>query len=161
VTDRDGEVWDLYTDANSPRNKASPWVIYDRMGKITRRVTSEATHFQKWVARYHCRKWALEHGGELPRSVEIIKQWYVIPPPEKVRKRGPYDPAKFLAAHGQQKRVYRALCATEPDAQPTNEIRLRHGLPEVPEAEIHRATKPRHDRWAADRRPIDQPGSQK
>lgn len=42
VTDRGGEVWDLYTDANSPRNKANPWVIYDRMGKITRRVTGEA-----------------------------------------------------------------------------------------------------------------------
>jgi hypothetical protein len=147
VTDREGEVWDLYTDANSPRNKQTPWFIYDRMGKITRRVTGEATHFQKWVARYHCRKWALEHGGELPRSVEIVKQWYVVPPPEQVRERGPYDPAKYLAAHGKQKRVYRAICATEPDAQPTNEIRRRHGLPEVPEAEIHRAIKPRYDRW--------------
>jgi hypothetical protein len=147
VTDRDGEVWDLYTDANSPRNKANPWFIYDRMGKITRRVTSEAPHFQKWLARYHCRQWALEHGGELPRSVEIVKQWYVIPPPEKLRARGPYQPAEYLAAHGQQKRVYRAICATEPDAQPTNEIRRRHGLPEVDESQIHRAIKPRHDRW--------------
>jgi hypothetical protein len=143
VTDRDGEVWDLYTDANSPRNKANPWVIYDRMGKITRRVTSEAPHFAKWLARYHCRQWALEHGGELPRSVEIVKQWYVIPPPEKLRARGPYEPAEYLAAHGQQKRVYRAICATEPDAQPTNEIRRRHGLEEVPESQIHRAIKPR------------------
>ena len=83
-----------------------------------------------------------------PRSsASLVGKWYVIPPPDKVRARGPYDPAKYLAAHGKQKSVYRALCATEPDAQPTNEIRLRHGLPEVPEAQIHRATKPRYDRW--------------
>ena len=161
VTDHDGEVWDLHTDANSPRNKQTPWVIYDRMGKITRQVTGEAKHFQKWVARYHCRKWALEHGGELPRSVEIVKQWYVVPPPEKVRARGPYDPAEYLAAHGREKRVYRAVCATEPDGQPSNELRRRHGLPEVPEAEIHRATKPRHDRWQRRNDAGDQPGSQK
>jgi hypothetical protein len=147
VTDQDGEIWDLYTDANSPRNKSTPWFFYDRMGKITRRVTGDAAHYQKWVARYHCRKWALEHGGELPRSVEIIKQWYVVPPPEKLVKHGPYQPADYLAAHGQQKRVYRAICAREPDAQPTNEIRRRHGLPEVPEQQINRAIKPRYDRW--------------
>lgn len=157
VTDQDGEVWDLYTDANSPRNKATPWFFYDRMGKITRRVTGEAPHYKKWVARYHCRQWALEHGGELPRSVEIIKQWYVVPPPEKLRAHGPYEPAAYLAAHGRQKRVYRAICATEPDGQPTNEIRRRHGLPAVPESEIHRAIAPRWQRWQ--RR--DQPGSQK
>lgn len=147
VTDQSGEIWDLYTDANSPRNKISPWFVYDRMGKITRRVTGESPHYQKWVARYHCRKWALEHDGELPRSVEIIKQWYVVPPPEKVLKHGPYDPGEYLAKHGKQKRVYRAFCATERDAQPTNELRRRHGLPEVPESQIRRATRPHYDRW--------------
>jgi hypothetical protein len=147
VTDQDGEIWDLYTDANSPRNKQHPWLVYDRMGKITRRVTGEGKHYRKWVARYHCRKWALEHDGELPRTVEIIKQWYVVPPPQLVRKQGPYDPAEYLAEHGRQKRVYRARCATEPDAQPTNELRRRHGLPEVDELDIHRAIKPRWDRW--------------
>ncbi|PRQ02270.1 hypothetical protein ENSA5_25060 [Enhygromyxa salina] len=147
VTDQDGQLWDLYTDVNSPRNKVSPWLIYDRMGKITRRVTGDAKHYQKWIARYHCRKWALEHDGQLPRTVEIIKQWYAVPPPKLMRERGPYDPAAYLEAHGKQKRVYRARCATEPDAQPTNEIRRRHGLASVPDSEIHRATKPRLDRW--------------
>ncbi|MFO7562292.1 MAG: hypothetical protein R6X02_06585 [Enhygromyxa sp.] len=155
VTDEDGQVWDLYTDANSPRNKTNPWFFYDRMGKITRKVTGEATHYQKWVARYHCRKWALDHGGELPSSVEIIKQWYVVPPPEKLRARGPYQPADYLAAHGRQKRVYRARCATEPDAQPSNEIRRRHGLPAVPEEQIRRAVKPRYERWQRRNQPMN------
>jgi hypothetical protein len=148
LTDRDGEVWDLGTDANSPRNKANPWLVYDRMGKITRRVTGEAPHYQKWVARYHCRKWALEHDGELPRKVEIIKQWYIVPTPEQLREHGPYSPAELLETHGKQKTAYTARCASEPDAQPTNELRRRHGLPEVPESQIRRATKPRSEKWA-------------
>jgi hypothetical protein len=147
LTDQDGEVWDLGTDANSPRNKATPWLVYDRMGKITRRVTDESPHYQKWMARYHCRKWALEHGGELPRKVEIIKQWYAVPTPEQLREHGPYQPAELLANHGKQKTAYTARCAKEPDAQPSNELRRRHGLPEVPESEIHRAAKPRWPAW--------------
>jgi hypothetical protein len=151
VTDHDGEIWDLGTDANSPRNKATPWLVYDRMGKITRRITGESPHYQKWVARYHCRKWALDHGGQLPRKVEIIKQWYVVPEPERLRERGPYRPAEMLAKHGKQKTAYTARCATEPDAQPTNELRRRHGLPEVPESQIRRATKPRWQAWVDSR----------
>ncbi|EDM75878.1 hypothetical protein PPSIR1_08187 [Plesiocystis pacifica SIR-1] len=147
VTDAEGELWDLYTDANSPRNKIQPWFIYDRMGKITRRVTGKGKHYQKWVARYHCRMWALEHDGEVPEEVMIMKQWYRVPSPETMRKRGPYQPEDYLAKHGHQKEVYTAKCATEPDAQPTNELRRRHGLPEVDEATIHRATKRRRPRW--------------
>ena len=149
VTDADGQLWDLWTDANSPRNKVTPWLIYDRMGKITRRVTGDGKHYQKWVARYHCRKWALEHGGELPQTVEIIKQWYSVPSPKAIREIGPYEPSEYLAEHGKQERVYKARCAREPDAQPTNEMRRRYGLPEVPEREIRRAVKPRYERWQA------------
>ncbi|NVB43095.1 hypothetical protein G6O69_35055 [Pseudenhygromyxa sp. WMMC2535] len=147
VTDQQGELWDLYTDANSPRNKQEPWFIYDRMGKITRRVTGKGKHYQKWVARYHCRQWALEHDGELPEKVEIIKQWYAIPSPQKMRKIGPYTPEEYLAKHGHQKKVYTAHCAREADGQPTNELRRRHGLPEVEESKIRAAAKPRYDRW--------------
>ena len=69
---------------------------------------------------------ALEHGGALPKKVEIIKQWYSVPTPEAMRKIGPYKPEDYLAKHGKQKLVYTAHCAREPDAQPTNEQRLRH-----------------------------------
>jgi hypothetical protein len=151
VTDLRGETWDLYTDANSPRNKQQPWWIYDRMGKITRRVTGDGPHFQKWIARYHCRNWALEHEGELPRKVEIVKQWYVIPTPDRLRKIGPYEPAEYLAKHGKNELVYTAWCAREPDGQPTNEQRVRHGLPEVPESQIKRAVRPRWEAWKRER----------
>ncbi len=147
VTDKNGDLWDLYTDANSPRNKAQPWVIYDRMGKITRRVTGKGKHYLKWVARYHCRTWALEHDGDLPGQVQILKQWYAVPSPEKMRSRGPYKPEQYLAKYGHQKVVYTADCAREPDAQPTNALRRRHGLPEVDESQIRRAVRPHLDTW--------------
>lgn len=147
VTDQDGQLWDLYTDVNSPRQKSQPWLFYDRMGKITRRVTGRGKRYQKWVARYHCRKWALEHGGELPRTVEIYKQWYRVPPPELMRRHGPYEPTDYMDEHGKQERVYRAVCAREPDGQPTNEQRRRWGLPEVDDKQIRRAVRPRYDRW--------------
>lgn len=151
VTDAHDEIWDLNTDANSPRNKANPWWIYDRMGKITRRVTGDGPHFQKWVARYHCRQWALEHEGELPRKVEIVKRWYVIPSPDALRKIGPYDPGEYMAKHGKSEVIYTAWCAREPDGQPTNAIRARHGLPEVEERSIKRAVKPRYEAWQRER----------
>ncbi|MCA9696563.1 MAG: hypothetical protein KC431_03475, partial [Myxococcales bacterium] len=97
--------------------------------------------------RYHCRTWALEHDGVLPDKVEIVKQWYVVPGPEKMRKIGPYEPEEFLAKHGKQKLVYTAHCAREPDAQPTNEQRLRHGLPPVDEGQIRRAIRPQYEQW--------------
>lgn len=151
VTDVRNEIWDLNTDANSPRNKANPWWIYDRMGKITRRVTGDGPQFQKWVARYHCRQWALEHEGELPRKVEIVKRWYVIPTPDKLRKIGPYDPGEYMAKHGKSEVIYTAWCAREPDGQPTNELRVRHGLPEIDEASIKRAVRPRYEAWQRER----------
>ncbi len=151
VTDHRGEAWDLYTDANSPRNKANPWWIYDRMGKITRRVTGDGPQFQKWVARYYCREWALDHDGQLPRKVEIVKQWYVIPTPDRLRQIGPYDPLEYLAKHGKNELIYTAWCAREPDGQPTNEQRIRHGLPEVPEAQIKPAVRPRWEAWQRER----------
>jgi hypothetical protein len=146
VTDKDDEVWDMMADANSPRNKVTPWFIYDRMGKITRRTMGNGKGYQKWVARYYCRQWELEH-GELPKEVELVKQWYAVPPPEKMRKNGPYKPEDYLDEHGRQKSVKRVRCASEPDAQLTNELRRRHGMPEVDEKKIKRATRPRYKRW--------------
>jgi hypothetical protein len=151
VTTRDGETWDLHTDANSPRNKANPWWIYDRMGKITRQVTGEGKQYTKWIARYHCRTWALEHEGELPLEVEIVKQWYAIPSPDRLRKIGPYDPSEYLAKHGKTEVIYTAWCAREPDGQPTAEQRVRHGLPEVPDSQIKRAVRPRWQAWQRER----------
>ena len=147
VTDADGEVWDLRTDANSPRNKALPWIFYDRAGKITRRVNGDGKWYRKWVARYHCRQWALDHDGRLPKSVELRKVWYKIPSPKQVAKRGFYRPAELLERAGHEKSVVEVRCAVEADAQPTNELRRRHGLPEVDEDTIRHRVPRRKASW--------------
>jgi hypothetical protein len=147
VTDADGERWDLVTDANSPRNKENPWFVYDRMGKITRRISGNGKHYQKWFARYHCRTWALEHGGVVPKKVELYKRWYNVPSPERMREHGPYRPDEYLEEHGQRKKLLTVHCARAPDGQPTNELRLRHGLEPVDESEIRRAVRPLHKSW--------------
>lgn len=148
LTDGDGNVWDMYTDANSPRNKEMPWIWYDRAGKITRRVTGKGKSYQKWVLRYHCRKWAMEHGGELPTKVEMYKTWYDVPPPGTT---DPYRPADRLAEHGRTQHVLTAQCHSAVDAQPDNEVRARHGLPEVDEDSLRRWHKNRKRRWDAKR----------
>jgi hypothetical protein len=146
VIDGAGEVWDMYTDANSPRNKAMPWIWYDRAGKITRRVTGKGKHYQRWVLRYHCRKWAMEHGGELPQRVEMYKSWYDIPAPGTS---DPYRPEDRLADYGRTQHVRTARCADVVDGQPTNEIRARHGLPPVGESQLRRWNKHRERAWEA------------
>jgi len=138
VTDANGEIWDMRTDANSPRNKAIPWIWYDRAGKITRRVIGDGKWYRKWLARYHCRRWALEHGGEMPRAVELVRVWYDIPKPADVARHGWYRPADLLARKGQRASLVTVKCAREEDGQLTNEIRARHGLPTVDERTIMR-----------------------
>ncbi|MFO0631382.1 MAG: hypothetical protein U0168_00880 [Nannocystaceae bacterium] len=152
VTDAAGEVWDLRTDANSPRNKPVPWLAYDRAGKITRRVIGEGKWYRVWVARYHCRAWALEHGGEVPRKVELVRHWYEIPPPDVVARRGWYRAAELLERQGHRSSLIEVDCAKEEDGQLTNEIRARHGFPQVDERTIIR----KHPRRP--QRPADRPG---
>ncbi len=147
VTDAAGETWDLRTDANSPRNKAIPWIWYDRAGKITRRVIGEGKWYRAWLARYHCRQWALEHGGKAPHAVELVRVWYEIPPPEKVRRLGWYRAADLLAREGHRGSITKIDCRTEEDAQLTNEIRARHGFPPVDESSIIRRPARREANW--------------
>ncbi|MCB9717807.1 MAG: hypothetical protein H6712_28420 [Myxococcales bacterium] len=147
VTDEQGEVWDLRTDANSPRNKDIPWIWYDRAGKITRRVNGDGKWYRRWFARYHCRRWALDHGGELPRTVELVKVWYSIPTPEEVAGKGYYRPADLLERAGHEKSVAKVRCAFEEDGQLTNELRERHGFPSVDEGAIQRRNPRRQQTW--------------
>lgn len=147
VTDEDGELWDLRTDANSPRNKAIPWIWYDRAGKITRRVIGEGKWYRAWLARYHCRQWALEHGGDAPRSVELVRVWYEIPTPEKVARLGWYRAADLLEREGHRSSITKIDCRKEEDAQLTNEIRARHGFPLVDESTIVRKPPRREAGW--------------
>lgn len=133
VTDADGKEWDMNTDVYAPEKRPIPWLTYTRERKINRRIAGgeggKGVWYQKWHARWWCRHWALEHGGVLPMRVELRKLGYPIPDPKTVRERGPYDPATQWRERGTETSLYTAECATEPEAQPSDEVRARHGLP--------------------------------
>jgi len=129
VVDTAGTRFDLNTDVYARENMPIPQFGYDRMRKVNRRVLAEGERYRPWIARYHCRRWALEHGGELPRMVQLYRVGYRIPPPEELADDGPYDPAERLASHGYAHLVTTERCATTVEGQPDARIRERYGLP--------------------------------
>jgi hypothetical protein len=133
VTDQSGETFDMNTDVYHPSQRPIPWIWYTRQRKINRRIAGAegggGEWYQKWHARWYCRQWALEHGGELPKDVQLVKITYPIPTPEEVAKDGPYDPVERMATKSSQRVVFTVECETELEAQPPDVIRARHGLP--------------------------------
>ena len=133
VTDQDGQVYDMRTDWYDESQRPVPWIFYTRQRKINRRVAGaeggNGSWYQKWHARYFCKKWAMEHGGQHPKRVDLIKVMYSIPTPEQVRDNGPYDPVERYERLHTEKNIYTVFCETEIEAQLLNEIRARHGLP--------------------------------
>jgi hypothetical protein len=133
VTDSQGEPWDMRTDFYAEEQRPLPWIWYTRQRKINRRISgSEGGHgswYQKWHARWFCKRWVLEHDGELPQKIELIKITYPIPTPEYVFENGPYDPIQRMQELGKEKVIFEVECKTEVGAQPPDVIRERHGLP--------------------------------
>jgi len=151
VHEADGEVYDLNTDVYSDQMRPIPWIFNDRLRKMNRRITGRRhgknSWYLKWHARYHCRNWALGHGGHTPAKVEIVKLTYKIPSPEQVRTRGYYIPEVQLAKFGKQRTIHTTQCATDPEAQLPNWIRARHGLPLVDDDEVTLWDKHRKQKW--------------
>ncbi len=136
VTDVRGEVWDLRTDLYAQEQKKHPWIWNTRVRKMNRRIIGAASAptawYRKWHARWQCRQWALEHDGEAPAKVELIKVWYSIPTPEQMRKQGYYIAEERLAKSGKQRVQYTEHCASAVMGQLPNRIRERHGLDPLP-----------------------------
>ncbi len=152
VTDADGEVWDLRTDVYAAERKPIPWVWNDRQRKMNRRIiggeSGPTDWYRKWFARYHCRQWALEHGGTAPKKVELVKVSYQIPSPDQVFRQGWYSPEQLLERSGTEKVEYTERCADAVMGQLSNELRERHGLPPLPEGQRYRPwVKKKQDAW--------------
>ncbi|HVI01504.1 MAG TPA: hypothetical protein VM869_22465, partial [Enhygromyxa sp.] len=145
VTDENGDVFDLNTDvyacflpgATPEICEAAypiPWIWYTRTRKMNRRIAGSeggsGAWYQKWHARWVCRQWQLDHGGELPQKVELHKITYPIPAPEKVRG-NPYDPKTQYNRFGTSELVHTTECKTQPHGQLDNRLRERHGLPPI------------------------------
>lgn len=147
VKDADGEVWDVKHDIYGRRTY--PYLFYDRMGKINRRIVDQKG-YRRYYAAWVCRDWERTHGGEAAEEVQFVKMWTQVPPPGKVfgyrDKNGlpgwlvGYDPM-HLHLHQREEEVVR--CRTTRQAQLPNYLRRRYGLPEAPEddyRELHLRT---------------------
>lgn len=167
ITDPQGQAIDQHSDVyacfENPEDEdicrstyPIPWLFYSRQRKINRRIAGGTPDsegwWQKWHARWFCKQWAYDHGGELPQKVELFKVWYPIPSPNESWNNGPYTPQEQYLAHKQEKLVYTAHCITEATAQPNQEIRRRRGLPTVPDSAIKPWYKNRCRGWEKQRR---------
>lgn len=130
VKDKDEEVWDLFHDIY--RRRSYPYLVYDRMGKINRRLIEQQgyrRHYAAWV----CREWERTHGGEAPDEVQFVKMWTKIPEPHRVIQAAGwnlgamwYDPS-LLPLQQTAEDVVR--CNVTRQAQLPDKLRARYGLP--------------------------------
>ncbi|MEX1361878.1 MAG: hypothetical protein AB1Z98_02060 [Nannocystaceae bacterium] len=156
VTDADGHVWDLKTDVYAEEQKPIPWVWNTRLRKMNRRIiggeSGPTAWYQKWYARWECRSWAREHGGQAPEKVELVKVWYKIPSPEQVHENGYYVAEELLERSGHEKVSYTARCDREVMGQLPNSIREKDGLPLLPDGEYRAWHKDKKRKWEAHRK---------
>ncbi len=155
VTDPSGEVWDMRTDVYAEERKPIPWIWNDRMRKMNRRIiggeSGNTQWYRKWYARWHCRDWQMQHEGEIPLKVELVKVWYKIPPPEETATRGYYNPEDLLERTGHEKIEHTERCKRTVMGQLSDDLRERHGLPPLPEGVNYRRWL-KHKKRAWDRK---------
>ncbi len=150
VEDQNGEFWDFGQDIWG--NDRYPYVFYDRRGKINRRIDGKK-HYQRLYGAWVCREWERQHGGEPAKSVSFIKRYTRIPPAHEVIERGGWEP---WGDHYKQKEQETITCKTTPDAQLTNELRERYGLPPVDEKTIRRTVmRTWYDQKEAERKKVE------
>jgi hypothetical protein len=119
----DGSVLDLKHDMYGRRSY--PYMFYDRMGKINRRLL-EQDRYQRHYAAWVCRDWAMRHDGEMPVRVKYVKMWTKVPHPAKVIPFMGFDPMQLKLT---KEHLPSVECATTVHAQLPDDIRARHGLP--------------------------------
>ena len=133
VKDEAGEIWDLKHDIYGKREY--PYLWYDRMGKINRRLIDQKgyrRHYAAWV----CREWEKTHGGEPADEVQFVKMWTQIPSPQAVFERAQgnifqmgFDPMDLSLKQREEDII---SCATNRQAQLPDYLRERYGLPPAP-----------------------------
>lgn len=137
VKDRDGEIWDLKHDIYGKRSY--PYLWYDRMGKINRRIVDQKG-YRRYYAAWVCRQWERDHEGEPADEVQFIKMWTRIPSPRQVFERAKgnifrmgYDPNDL---HLYQREEDTVRCRTTRNAQLPNHLRERYGLEPTDEKRV-------------------------
>lgn len=130
VVDEAGETWDLAHDVY--KRRSYPYVFYDRMGKINRRLVEQKgyrRHYAAWV----CREWERTHGGASAKEVRFVKLWTRIPPPHVVIRAAGwnlgamwFDPDRLPLNETEEETV---VCRNTRNGQLPDALRERYGLP--------------------------------
>lgn len=99
-----------------------PYLLHDRWRKIDEGVSGYRSNLAPWHARWVCRRWVLDHDGEVP--TEVVLERVVVPfaPAEVV------DREAWFWAHAEVEPIVRVACAQTRFGVPTAEIMARHGL---------------------------------
>ena len=131
VEDQEGEWWDMGHDIW--KVDRFPYVFYDRMGKVNRRIDGKKG-YQKAYGAWMCRQWGLTHEGVLPTRVKFVKRWTRIPKPDTLVRKAletgewGYEPWKLKSRQKEQEVID---CNKTVHAQLDNEMRARHGLAQL------------------------------
>jgi hypothetical protein len=130
VKDAEGEVWDMQHDIYGRRRY--PYLFYDRMGKINRRIIEQKgyrRHYAAWV----CREWERTHEGEPADEIQFVKMWTRVPPPQKLIHEAQGNPLKMgydpMELELFQRKEDGVRCRTLQHGQLPNYLRERYGLP--------------------------------
>jgi hypothetical protein len=123
IVDAAGVVHDLRSEQQHPENLRRPYLSFEAWRKVDEGLSGNRSKLAPWHARYLCRRWALEHGGEAP--VEVVLERVAAPfPPMR-----PLDPQAWFWENARTTPIVRIACREEPFAQLDPAIRTRHGLP--------------------------------
>ncbi|PRP91744.1 hypothetical protein ENSA5_53250 [Enhygromyxa salina] len=86
VIDDDGKPYQVGKDHYSER----PYVFWynDRERKMHRRMIGKSKWYLRYWGQYHCRDWALNNDGHMPKEVRVFKLRTPIPKPDDLAAAG-------------------------------------------------------------------------
>jgi hypothetical protein len=127
VEDRSGQAHDFLHDIHARRRY--PYLFYDRMGKVNRRLIERPQQYRAPYAAWVCRDWERTHGGEPAHAVRLVTAWTRIPPPLQAYPTMGYEPRDLPLEQASPETFE---CASIPHGQLPPGLRARYGLPAAP-----------------------------
>lgn len=123
LVDEAGAAHDLRTELQHPENLRRPYLFYDAWRKVDEGLSGNRSKLAPWHARYLCRRWALDHGGALPREVVLERVAAPFPPMQ------PLDPQAWFWEHAEVVPIVRIACREDAFGRLDADVRERHDLP--------------------------------
>lgn len=128
IEDATGRRRDLQVDFYGRRTY--PYLLYDRLASLNRRVAQSETALRPVYAAWACRHWERTHGGEPAEAAVLIRRWTRIPTPEAAYATMGYHPMGLDPTEDQETRFD---CATTPGGRLPDALRRRFALPARPQ----------------------------